>query len=78
DKFITLIISYTDIFRTFSSTVTKSNVTTGIEEFEIFEFYKQLDKNKKELTNNIECFSSDLFGYLIRHSKKEIERSITE
>ncbi|MEG2670409.1 MAG: hypothetical protein RR957_08065, partial [Oscillospiraceae bacterium] len=58
--------------------VFKSNVTTGIEEFEIFEFYKQLDKNKKELTNNIECFSSDLFGYLIRHSKKEIERSITE
>ncbi len=74
DKFINLILSYTNIFRCFSDTVNNSDLVLGIDEPIIFEFYKQMDKDKKDLDNIIETFSSDLFSFLIRHSKKEIKK----
>lgn len=75
DKFINLILSYTDMFRCFSDTVSNSDLALGIDEHVIFNFYKQMDKNKKEISNIIETFSSDLFVFLIRHSKKETEKN---
>ena len=72
DKFINIIIEFTDLFRTFSDTVNNSDLEQGIEENDIFKFYKKMEASKKELINIIDNSSSDLFGFLIRHSSSEV------
>ncbi len=75
DKFINIIIEFTDLFRTFSDTVNNSNIETGIRENDIFKFYKKMEACKKEIINIIDKSSSDLFGFLIRHSSSEINKT---
>lgn len=75
DKFINIIIEFTDLFRTFSDTVNNSNIETGIRENDIFKFYKKMEVCKKEIINIIDKSSSDLFGFLIRHSSSEINKT---
>ena len=75
DKFINIIIEFTDLFRTFSDTVNTSNIETGIRENDIFKFYKKMEVCKKEIINIIDKSSSDLFGFLIRHSSSEINKT---
>lgn len=75
DKFINIIIEFTDLFRTFSDTVNNSNIEIGIRENDIFKFYKKMEACKKEIINIIDKSSSDLFGFLIRHSSSEINKT---
>ena len=72
DKFINIIIEFTDLFRTFSDTVNNSDLEQGIEENDVFKFYKKMEASKKELINIIDNSSSNLFGFLIRHSSSEV------
>lgn len=74
DKFINLIIQFTDIFKSFSDAVNNSNIKDGIDEDDIFKFYKNMEKNKKEAFSIIESSSYDLFNFLIQHSKKETQK----
>lgn len=78
DKFINIIIEFTDIFRSFSDTVNNSNFEKGIDENDVFKFYRKMESNKKELFNIIDNFSSDLFDFLIRHSASEVNKTEDE
>ncbi len=75
DKFINIIIEFTDIFRTFSDTVNNSDFKEGIHEGDIFKFYKKMESNKNEIISIIANSSSDLFRFLIRHSITEIHKT---
>lgn len=74
-KFISIIIEFTDIFRTFSNTVNSFDLKTGIKENDIFKFYKKMEANKKEIIRIIDNSSSDLFDFLIRHSASAIHEN---
>lgn len=69
NRFINLILAYIDLYKKFTETVRGSDVPAGVEEAEIFRFYKAMEQDKQTLYHNIETTCSDLFGYLMRHAK---------
>lgn len=72
DKFISIIIEFTELFRTFSNTINDSDLKIGIDDSCVFDFFKRAENTKKDIINTLDNSTSDLFDFLIRHSFAQI------
>lgn len=75
DRFMNLILSFTNLFRRFTDTVNKFDLHTGIDEAAILQYVETMQEEKQEMYQTIDASVSDLFAFLMRHSKNETRRA---